>query len=152
MGVDSYEPVTDEMVEAVTDDMLSEAVSVCENYRKVMSQQEEAEQNWRNLLRMAEEAPVQREKQMYNRMADDAIKVFSTLKAWTDRAVESVSLIPSYKAYLVIKQYYFEGRTMSDISGIGVDSMSRATADRYKKIGLRMYAAALYEYDRRKKS
>ena len=150
MEFKSVKETENEMKEAVTDEMLDEAVDVCKSYKKVMARQEEAEQKWRNLLRMAEDAPVQREKQMYNRMAEDAIREFMQLKAWTDRAWEAVSLIPVYKSFLVIRQHYFEGRAMSAIEVRDGELMSRTTATRYKKLGLRLYALALCEYDRRK--
>lgn len=120
------------------------ASAVLEKYQRIVQESKRAEGDYRWYLEKTEEAITSMEKEMYQDMAEQALKTLKLCKRWKWIVDTDVKLIPIEKSRFVLKKNFMDGVAMNKIVTDAAGAFfSRSMVTRYKSRGLVELSAIL---------
>ena len=126
------------------DDGKKLAIAVLEKYQRIVQEGKRAEGDYRWYQEKAEEAVTSMEKEMYQDMAEQALKILKLCKRWKWIVDADIKLIPIEKSRFVLKRNFIDGVPMNKIvTDTAGAFFSRSMVTRYKSRGLTDLSAIL---------
>lgn len=126
------------------DDGKKLAIVVLEKYQRIVQESKRAEGDYRWYQEKAEEAVTSMEKEMYQDMAEQALKTLKLCKRWKWIVDADVKLISGEKSRFVLKRNFMDGVPVNKIVTDGEGTFfSRSMVTRYKSRGLTELSAIL---------
>lgn len=126
------------------DDGKELAIAVLEKYQRIAQEGKRAEGDYHWYQEKAEEAVTSMEKEMYQDMAEQALKILKLCKRWKWIVDADIKLIPIEKSRFVLKRNFIDGVPMNKIvTDTAGAFFSRSMVTRYKSRGLTELSAIL---------
>jgi len=120
------------------------ASAILEKYPRIVQESKRAEGDYRWYKEKSEEAITSMEKEMYQDMAEQALKILKLCKRWKWIVDTDVKLISIEKSRFVLKKNFMDGVPMNKIVTDAAGTFfSRSMVTRYKSRGLVELSAIL---------